>query len=163
MYTKRQWIWAPAPSRQDALCGLPFPAPAWATPGNERHQFQLSRLHPCLGPVEEREAGGAAGHGQGSVCASLTGSQGVVHQAPAPVAHGSAPTPDPVMQGHYAYYGITGNGRRLRWYHHQVERIWKSGLSRRSRSGKPNWTRMAQVLDRFPLPPTRIVHQWSRI
>lgn len=68
-----------------------------------------------------------------------------------------------MMQGHYAYYGITGNGRRLKWYHHQVERIWKGGLSRRGRSGKPNWYRMAQVLDRFPLPPTRIIHQWSRI
>lgn len=67
-----------------------------------------------------------------------------------------------MMQGHYAYYGITGNGRRLRWYRHQAERIWKSGLSRRSRSGKLNWSRMKQVLDRFPLPPTRIMHQWSR-
>ena len=67
-----------------------------------------------------------------------------------------------MMQGHYAYYGITGNGRRLTWYRHQAERIWKSGLSRRSRSGKLNWSRMRQVLDRLPLPPTRIMHQWSR-
>ena len=67
------------------------------------------------------------------------------------------------LQGHFAYYGITGNGRRLKWYHHQVERIWKSRLSRRSRSGKLTWSRMEQVLDRFPLPPTRIVHQWSRV
>jgi hypothetical protein len=28
-----------------------------------------------------------------------------------------------MMQGHYAYYGITGNTRRLRWYAHQVEQI----------------------------------------
>lgn len=67
-----------------------------------------------------------------------------------------------MMQGHYAYYGITGNGRRLRWYLHQVERIWKASLSRRSRSGKLTWLRMEQVLNRHPLPPTRIVHQWSR-
>ncbi len=67
-----------------------------------------------------------------------------------------------MMQGHYAYYGITGNGRRLRWYHHQVERIWKGRLSRRSRSGKSTWDRMHEVLNRYPLPPTRIVHQWSR-
>lgn len=67
-----------------------------------------------------------------------------------------------MLQGHYAYYGITGNGRRLRWYLHQVERIWKASLSRRSRSGKLTWSRMEQVLNRYPLPPTRIVHQWSR-
>jgi hypothetical protein len=28
-----------------------------------------------------------------------------------------------MMRGHYAYYGITGNFRRLRWYADQVERI----------------------------------------
>ena len=67
-----------------------------------------------------------------------------------------------MLQGHYAYYGITGNGRRLRWYLHQTERIWKASLSRRSRSGKLTWDRMEKVLDRYPLPPTRIVHQWSR-
>ncbi|MGV2164065.1 group II intron reverse transcriptase/maturase [Rhizobium sp. L80/93] len=44
---------------------------------------------------QERQAGGAAGHGQGSSCAGLPGSQGMVHQASAPVAHGSASTPDP--------------------------------------------------------------------
>jgi len=67
-----------------------------------------------------------------------------------------------MMQGHCAYYGITGNGRRLGWYRHQVERIWKGRLSRRSRSGKPTWDRMHEVLNRYPLPPTRIVHQWRR-
>ncbi len=66
-----------------------------------------------------------------------------------------------VMQGHYAYYGITGNIRRLKWYHHQVERIWKSGLSRRSRTGKLTWDRMQRILHRYPLPAARIVHQWS--
>lgn len=66
-----------------------------------------------------------------------------------------------MIQGHYAYYGITGDGRRRRWRHHQVERIWRGGLSRRSRSGTLSWDRMQQVLDRHPLPPTRIVHQRS--
>ena len=27
-----------------------------------------------------------------------------------------------VIRGHCAYYGITGNSRRLKWYHHQV--VW---------------------------------------
>lgn len=27
------------------------------------------------------------------------------------------------MRGHFAYYGISGNSRRIRWYAHQVERI----------------------------------------
>ena len=66
------------------------------------------------------------------------------------------------MEGHYAYYGITGNIRRIRWYHHQVERIWKATLSRRSRSGRLTWDRMQRVLERYPLPAARIVHQWQR-
>ncbi|MGY2803380.1 reverse transcriptase domain-containing protein [Bradyrhizobium sp. USDA 4506] len=36
-----------------------------------------------------------------------------------------------VIRGHCAYYGISGNGRRIRWYHHQITRIWKKWLARR--------------------------------
>jgi hypothetical protein len=39
-----------------------------------------------------------------------------------------------VIRGHCAYYGITGNGRRVRWYHHQLLRIWKKWLARRGRT-----------------------------
>ena len=33
-----------------------------------------------------------------------------------------------MMRGHYAYYGITGNFRRLSWYAHQVPRICPQAL-----------------------------------
>ncbi len=36
------------------------------------------------------------------------------------------------LRGHYAYFGITGNGPRLGRFHHQVRRIWQKWLSRRS-------------------------------
>ena len=29
------------------------------------------------------------------------------------------------MRGHYAYYGISGNSRRLQWYAPPVARIWR--------------------------------------
>jgi hypothetical protein len=32
------------------------------------------------------------------------------------------------MRGHYAYYGITGNYRRLSWYARQVATIWQKWL-----------------------------------
>ena len=35
-----------------------------------------------------------------------------------------------MMRGHYAYYGITGNFRRLSWYARQVATIWQKWLSR---------------------------------
>ena len=65
-----------------------------------------------------------------------------------------------MMRGHYAYYGIGGNGRRLRWYARQVVRIWKKWLSRRGRHGNVPWSRLTEWLKRHPLPPPRIVHPY---
>ena len=41
-----------------------------------------------------------------------------------------------MMRGHYAYYGITGNFRRLSWYARRVATIWQKWLSRRDRRGR---------------------------
>src|SRR5215831_4433999 len=38
-----------------------------------------------------------------------------------------------VLNGHYAYYGIAGNIRRLQAYRYQVVRIWHKWLERISR------------------------------
>jgi RNA-directed DNA polymerase len=65
-----------------------------------------------------------------------------------------------MLRGHYGYYGITGNGRRIRWYLHQVERIWKKWLSRRGGHGNFLWSRLRELLSRHPLPPARIIHQY---
>jgi RNA-directed DNA polymerase len=66
-----------------------------------------------------------------------------------------------MMTGHYAYYGITGNGRRLRWYAHQVELIWRQWLSRRRRGNPMHWDRYRQILARYPLPTPRIIHSYA--
>jgi RNA-directed DNA polymerase len=66
-----------------------------------------------------------------------------------------------MLRGHYGYYGITGNGCRVRWYLHQVERIWKKWLSRRGRHGNFRWDRLRELLSRHPLPPARIVRQYA--
>ena len=65
-----------------------------------------------------------------------------------------------MMRGHYAYYGVTGNSRRVRWYAHQVVRIWQRGLSRRDRQSAYTWKRLAAFLKQRPLPPPRIVHRY---
>lgn len=66
-----------------------------------------------------------------------------------------------MMQGHYAYYGITGNSRRLRWYANQVECIWFYWLRRRTRVGTGRAPTYRQLLDRYPLPPPKIVHVYT--
>jgi group II intron reverse transcriptase/maturase len=66
------------------------------------------------------------------------------------------------LRGHYAYYGITGNGRSLGRFLHAVERIWRKWLARRSNRAKLLWARFNAFLKRYPLPPIRVVHSVYR-
>jgi RNA-directed DNA polymerase len=66
-----------------------------------------------------------------------------------------------MMRGHYGYYGMSGNSRRLRWYARQVTRIWKKWLSRRGRHSSLRWSRLNDILRRHPLPPAKIIHRYA--
>jgi hypothetical protein len=67
---------------------------------------------------------------------------------------------DRIMRGHYAYYGISGNSRRIRWFACQIVVLWKKWLARRHRGGGAfPWTRLNAILKRHPLPPARIVYR----
>lgn len=68
-----------------------------------------------------------------------------------------------MMRGHYAYYGISGNFRRLRWYAHKVVRIWQRWLSRRDRGSWFHWNRFNELIKRHPLPAARIVHRYTSV
>lgn len=49
----------------------------------------------------------------------------------------------------------------IRWYHHQLTRIWKKWLARRGRHSNLPWSRFRAMLARHPLPPAKIVHQYA--
>jgi RNA-directed DNA polymerase len=66
-----------------------------------------------------------------------------------------------MMRGHYAYYGISGNSRRVGWYADTVPRIWQKWLSRRG--SRFPWDRFIDLLKRHPLPAARIVHNYSAV
>ena len=66
-----------------------------------------------------------------------------------------------MMRGHYAYYGISGNYRRISWYACQVKRLWQKWLSRRDRGRRLHWNRFTALLKRHPLPAVRIVHRYT--
>jgi RNA-directed DNA polymerase len=66
-----------------------------------------------------------------------------------------------MLRGHFAYYGVGGNSRRLRWFAHQVVRVWQKWLSRRDRQSVVRWTRLNEILRRHPLPPARIIHGFA--
>ena len=61
------------------------------------------------------------------------------------------------MRGHYAYYGLTGNGRALNSFYYQCLLAWKKWLSRRNNRTMP-WERFLLLLERYPLPLPRVVH-----
>ncbi len=63
------------------------------------------------------------------------------------------------LRGHYAYYGLTGNSPWLRKFRQGVRRTWQKWLHRRSRtSSDMPWDRYVRLLERYRLPPVRIVH-----
>jgi group II intron reverse transcriptase/maturase len=61
------------------------------------------------------------------------------------------------LQGHYAYYGVTGNYRALSQFFEQVKRIWHKWLSRRN-NRRINWDRMSAIMRAYPLSRPRVVH-----
>jgi RNA-directed DNA polymerase len=66
------------------------------------------------------------------------------------------------MQGHYAYYGITGNASALGRFQMHVTRTWRKWLGRRKRDGAYPWSRFHKLLERYPLPPAKVVHSVYR-
>ncbi len=65
------------------------------------------------------------------------------------------------LRGHFAYYGITGNGEALCRFREAVLRHWRQWLSRRAR-GSYSWFRFNRLQARYPLPPAWVVHSVCR-
>ncbi|MBN2847473.1 MAG: group II intron reverse transcriptase/maturase [Coriobacteriia bacterium] len=64
------------------------------------------------------------------------------------------------LRGHYGYFGVTSNYRALERFHRETRHAWRKWLSRRSNTGYVDWDHLLVLLERFPLPPPRIVHQY---
>ncbi len=62
------------------------------------------------------------------------------------------------LRGHYAYYGITGNGRRIAAFRHWTYVIWRWWLNRRSRHTRGGLAGLDLRLGRYPLPAAVVVH-----
>jgi RNA-directed DNA polymerase len=65
------------------------------------------------------------------------------------------------LKGHFAYFGISGNSKRLSALCYYARRIWRTWLSRRSTKSQVSWARFSQIEARFPLPQPRIVHNYA--
>ncbi|HVX90162.1 MAG TPA: group II intron reverse transcriptase/maturase [Candidatus Paceibacterota bacterium] len=67
------------------------------------------------------------------------------------------------LQGHFGYYGITGNFEALGRFRHEVIRIWQKWLSRRSQRSYVDWPRMTRLLQRYKLPPARLTRSTQAV
>ena len=61
-----------------------------------------------------------------------------------------------VIRGHCAYYGLTGNGKRLSAFRDAVVRSWRRWLGRRHRDGQISWNRFKTIFKLFPLPQATV-------
>ena len=66
------------------------------------------------------------------------------------------------VNGHYEYFGITGNIAMLDRFYRAVVRAWRRWLHRRSQRARMIWDRMNALLVRLPLPRPRITHPYTR-
>lgn len=61
------------------------------------------------------------------------------------------------IQGHFNYFGVSGNFRSLLQLVEAVKKVWLKWLRRRSQRTRLNWERYAALLVCYPLPRPRIV------
>jgi RNA-directed DNA polymerase len=54
--------------------------------------------------------------------------------------------------GHFGYYGVVGNLRRLQNFRSEVVKVWHGWLNRRSRATKLNWETMNLLLKQVKFP-----------
>jgi RNA-directed DNA polymerase len=66
------------------------------------------------------------------------------------------------LQGHFAYYGITGNAAAPSGFRNEVQGLWRNWLLRRSWAGRLSWTDFRGMMERYPLPAPVVVHSVFR-
>ena len=78
-------------------------------------------------------------------------------------ANRTLPTPEILrktaakLRGHYAYYGVTDNSKRVQAFAYETQRILFKWLGRRGKRGSYNWDKFRRLLGRYPLPMPRIM------
>jgi RNA-directed DNA polymerase len=66
-----------------------------------------------------------------------------------------------MLRGHFNYYGIAGNGRKLAAFWNFTRREWRHVLSKRSQKGRLTWEAFVALLEKTPLTPPKIRIQYA--
>ena len=64
-----------------------------------------------------------------------------------------------VLLGHYRYFGVPGNSRKLEAFRYHLSRLWFKTLRRRSQKYRLIWERMIRLINRW-LPRPRNYHPY---
>jgi RNA-directed DNA polymerase len=67
-----------------------------------------------------------------------------------------------VVQGHLAYYAVSGNIDVVAAFRTEVARHWYQALRRRSQRTRVNWARMNQITNRW-LPRVHAMHPFPEV
>lgn len=67
------------------------------------------------------------------------------------------------LRGHFNYYGVTGNADALERFLHEMKRVWRKWLDRRSQRARMTWDRFLALCKRYPLPKPLVVHSVYRL
>ena len=65
------------------------------------------------------------------------------------------------LQGHFNYYGVSGNCDMLKSFHHQTCRIVFKWLNRRSQRKSCNWQGFRKMLEYYRIPRPKIIGYWN--
>ena len=63
------------------------------------------------------------------------------------------------LRGHWNYYGVIGNSKSLCQFYHLACQLLYKWLNRRSQKRSYSWSALRRLLQRFGVPPPRIVEQ----
>mgnify|MGYP001548797098 CR=1 FL=1 len=61
------------------------------------------------------------------------------------------------LRGHFAYYGVTDNGKSINSFNYQITLTLYKWLNRRGKRGCYTWEKFGKLLQRYPLPRPRIM------
>lgn len=65
------------------------------------------------------------------------------------------------LQGHFNYYGVSGNCDMLKSFYHQTCRIVFKWLNRRSQRKSCNWQGFGEMLEYYRIPHPKIIGNWN--
>jgi group II intron reverse transcriptase/maturase len=65
------------------------------------------------------------------------------------------------LNGHYGYYGITGNSKSIGQFGFWAVRTWRKWLCRRSQRAFLSWEVFRRLLAHYPMPASTIRHKYT--